>query len=149
MKAGALLMAAFATAALGALAADAKFGTSDEARAMLKKVEADLKKDRAGTMQKMKNGDEGYKDRDLYPFCIGTDGKTTAHADPKRIGEKATDLKDKNGKAFAKEMLEVAKEGKVSEVSYQFPRPGETQPAQKVSYVTKIGDQVCGVGYYK
>jgi signal transduction histidine kinase len=149
MKAGAIILAFAMAAALGAAAADAKFGTSEEARTMLKKVEADLKEDRAATMQRMKNGDEGFKDRDLYPFCIGPDGKTTAHADPKRIGEKATDLKDKNGKAFAKEMLEVAKEGKVSEVSYQFPRPGDTQPAQKVSYVTKIGDQVCGVGYYK
>jgi len=148
MKAGALAVA-LAFAATAAAAADAKFGTSGEARAMLKKVEAELKRDKAATMQKMKNGDEGFKDRDLYPFCIGPDGKTTAHAMKERIGEKATDLKDKNGKAFAKEMMDVAKEGKVSEVSYQFPRPGETQPVQKVSYVTKIGDQVCGVGYYK
>ena len=148
MKAAALWIA-FAFAANGAVAADAKFGTSQEARAMLKRVEAELTKDRAATMQKMKNGDEGFKDRDLYPFCIGPDGKTTAHAMKERIGETATDLKDKNGKAFAKEMLAVAKPGKVSEVSYHFPRPGETQPVQKVSYVTKIGDQVCGVGYYK
>ena len=116
---------------------------------MLKRVEADLKKDKAAALQRMKNGDEGFKDRDLYPFCIGPDGKTTAHAAKERIGEQATALKDKNGKAFAKEMLEVAKEGKVSEVKYSFPRPGESQPAEKVSYVTKIGDQVCGVGYYK
>jgi uncharacterized transporter YbjL len=25
----------------------------------------------------------------------------------------------------------------------------ETDPVQKVSYVTRIGDQICGVGYYK
>jgi signal transduction histidine kinase len=148
MKAGALALA-LALAAVGAVAADAKFGTKEEARAMLKRVEADLKKDRAATLQKMKNGDEGFKDRDLYPFCIGPDGKTTAHAAKERIGEQATDLKDKNGKAFAKEMLAVAKEGKVSEVSYHFPRPGEAKAVEKVSYVTKIGDQVCGVGYYK
>ena len=137
------------TAALGVAAADARFGTSAEARAMLKKVETDLKRDKAGTMEKMKGGDPAFKDRDLYPFCIGVDGKTTAHAMKERIGEKATDLKDTKGKLFAKEMLEVAKEGKVSEVSYFFPRPGEKDASQKVSYVTKIGDQVCGVGYYK
>ena len=28
-------------------------------------------------------------------------------------------------------------------------RPGQTGEGQKVSYVTKVGDQVCGVGYYK
>jgi hypothetical protein len=30
-----------------------------------------------------------------------------------------------------------------------WPRPGATEPVQKVSYVTKVGDQVCAVGYYK
>jgi signal transduction histidine kinase len=148
MRASALALA-LTFAAMGVAAADAKFGSSDEAKAMLKKVEAELKRDKAGTMEKMKNGDAGFKDRDLYPFCIGPDGKTTAHAMKERIGEKATELKDKNGKLFAKEMVDVAKEGKVSEVTYYFPRPGEKDAVQKVSYVTKIGDQVCGVGYYK
>ena len=142
-------MAALLAVLAAGPAFSAQFGTKEEARAMLDRVVAELKRDRAGTMKKMSNGDEGFKDRDLYAFCIGPDGKTTAHAAKERIGEKATELKDKNGKLFAKEMLDTAKEGKVSEVSYQFPRPGETQPAQKVSYVTKVGDQVCGVGYYK
>jgi hypothetical protein len=30
-----------------------------------------------------------------------------------------------------------------------WPRPGGTDPVQKVSFVTKVGDQVCAVGYYK
>jgi signal transduction histidine kinase len=148
MKAGALaLVLTFAVA--GVAAADAKFGTSEEARALLKKVETELRRDKAGTMERMKNGDAGFRDRDLYPFCIGPDGKTTAHAMKERIGETATELQDKNGKHFVKEMMDVAKEGKVSQVSYYFPRPGEKDAVEKVSYVTKIGDQVCGVGYYK
>jgi hypothetical protein len=36
----------------------------------------------------------------------------------------------------------------VNEVSYSFPRPGTTAPAPKLSYVTRVADQVCGVGYY-
>jgi hypothetical protein len=28
-------------------------------------------------------------------------------------------------------------------------RPGTTDLVQKVSFFTKIGDQVCAVGYYK
>jgi hypothetical protein len=56
--------------------------------------------------------------------------------------------KDKNGKAFGQEMLKVA-EGKIKEVTCMWPNPGETDPVQKVSYVTRIGDQICGVGYYK
>src|SRR5262252_3843559 len=136
------LLVAFASAP----AFSAQYGTKEEARAMLDKVVAELKRDREGTMKALANGDEGFKDRDLYPFCIGPDGRTTGHAAKERIGEKATELKDKNGKLFVKEMFKVAKEGKVKTVSYQFPRPGETQPVAKVSYVTKVGDQVCGVG---
>jgi hypothetical protein len=30
-----------------------------------------------------------------------------------------------------------------------WPKPGQTEPAPKESYVTRVGDQVCGVGYYK
>jgi signal transduction histidine kinase len=148
MKAGALALV-LTFAAAGVAAAESKFGTSEEARALLKKVETEMKRDKAGTMEKMKSGDARFRDRDLYPFCIGPDGKTTAHAMKERIGENATALEDKKGKRFVKEMMDVAKEGKVSEVSYYFPRPGEKDPVEKVSYVTKIGDQVCGVGYYK
>jgi hypothetical protein len=31
-----------------------------------------------------------------------------------------------------------------------FPRPGsDTTPVEKMSFVTKVGDLGCGVGYYK
>src|SRR5262245_61466265 len=30
-----------------------------------------------------------------------------------------------------------------------WPRPGDTRPVQKASFVTKVGDRVCGGGYYK
>jgi signal transduction histidine kinase len=59
------------------------------------------------------------------------------------------DLKDKTGKPLGEEMYKVAQDGKISEVSYMWPRPGQTDPVQKVSYVTKVGNQVCAVGYYK
>ena len=72
----------------------------------------------------------------------------TAH--PSLKGQDIKTLKDKNGKALGEEMMKVAAEGKVEEVSYMWPRPvADTTPVQKVSFVTKAGDQVCGVGYYK
>jgi hypothetical protein len=42
-------------------------------------------------------------------------------------------------------------EGEITEVpSYMFPKPGTLSPAfEKVSFVTKVGDLGCGVGYYK
>lgn len=65
------------------------------------------------------------------------------------VGQSLKELKDKSGKAFGQELYKEAQTGKVSEVSYMWPRPGGTDPVHKVAYVTKIGDQVCAVGYYK
>ena len=125
----------------------AEFGTAAEAKAMLEKAVAALKADKAGALAKFQKGEGGFKDRDLYPFCGGPDGNFTAH--PTLTGKSLKDLKDKAGKALGAEMYTVAAEGKIAEVSYMWPRPGKTEPVQKVSFVTKVGDQVCAVGYYK
>jgi hypothetical protein len=34
-------------------------------------------------------------------------------------------------------------------VEYVWPRPGETEPLPKTAYITKVGNQICGVGYYE
>jgi hypothetical protein len=41
--------------------------------------------------------------------------------------------------------------GEITEVvGYLFPKPGTTTPTfPKTSFVTKVGDLGCGVGYYK
>jgi signal transduction histidine kinase len=132
---------------LTTLAICAELGTAGEAKAMLQKVVVELKKDKAATLAKITKGEDGYRDRDLYPFCMGPDGITTAH--PTRAGTNILVLKDKQGKAFGKEMFAVAEEGKFKTVAYMWPKPGHAEPAPKESFVTKVGDQVCGVGYYK
>jgi signal transduction histidine kinase len=125
----------------------ADYGTPAEAKAMLEKATAELKLDKPKALEMFNKGEGGFKDRDLYVFCGGPDGKFTAH--PKLVGQSLKDLKDKTGKAFGEEIYNVAQEGTISEVSYMWPRPGQTEPVQKVAYVTKVGDQVCAVGYYK
>lgn len=133
------------TVASQALAGE--FGTADEAKAMLEKAVTAIKADKAGALANFTKGEGGFKDRDLYPFCGGPDGNFTAH--PKLVGKSLKELKDKAGKALGEEMYAVAKEGTISEVSYMWPRPGSTDPVAKVSFVTKVDDQVCAVGYYK
>jgi len=129
------------------VAAQAQYGTAAEAKAMLEKAVAALKANKAKALAEFTKGEGGFKDRDLYPFCGGPDGNFTAH--PTLVGKSLKDLKDKAGKPLGAEMYKVAQEGKISEVSYMWPRPGQTEPVQKVSFVTKVGDQVCAVGYYK
>jgi signal transduction histidine kinase len=130
--------------AVVALAGD--FGTAAEAKAMLEKAVAALKASKASALTMFVKGEGGFKDRDLYVFCGGPDGLFTAH--PSLVGKSLKDLKDKAGKALGEDIYKSAQEGKITEVTYMWPRPGTTDPVKKVSYVTKVGDQVCAVGYY-
>jgi signal transduction histidine kinase len=128
--------------------AQAQFGTAAEVRVMLEKAVAAVKADKTKALDQMQKGEGDFKDRDLYTFCANVgDGILTAH--PALKGTKIQTIKDKDGKALGEEMMKVATEGKVGEVTYMWPRPGDTTPVQKVSFVTKVGDQISGVGYYK
>ena len=130
-----------------ATAVAAEFGTAAEAKAMLERAGATVKADKAKALAMFAKGEGGFKDRDLYVFCGGPDGNFTAH--PSLVGKSLKELKDKAGKPLGEEIYKVAQEGKTSEVTYMWPRPGSTEPVQKVTFVTKVGDQVCAVGYYK
>lgn len=140
--------------ALGALVipsvgfAQTQYGTAAEAKAMLDKVVVAMKADPTKTVADINSGT--YRDRDLYPFCAGPDGKTVAHPDATRRGMVQADNKDAAGTAYGAEMVK-AEEGKIKEVSYVFPRPGDAdkKPVQKIALVTKVNNHVCGVGYYK
>ncbi len=132
-------------------------GTADEAKAMLLKAVADLKVDKAKTPELINNGQGGFLDRDLYVFCgnIG-DGKLVAVGNPnvkQLLGTDARTIKDKNGKPFGQEMYDAYQtkpEGQITEVSYMWVRPGPDKTlVPKVSFVTRVGDLGCGVGYYK
>jgi hypothetical protein len=50
---------------------------------------------------------------------------------------------------LGQEVMGTATEGKVSEVTYWWPRPGSNKTLEKHTFYTKVGDQICGVGYYK
>jgi hypothetical protein len=127
-----------------------QFGSPDEARAMLDKAVAAVVADKTKALDEFAKGEGGFKDRDLYPFCFNAaDGIITA-GPASVIGTDVRQLKDNSGKEFGAEMFAGAAEGKVIEVSYMWPRPGENKtPVLKTSYVTRAGDQACGVGYYR
>jgi signal transduction histidine kinase len=142
---GCLVAIAFLGATFDAKAAE--FGSSAEAKAMLEKAVKELKADKQAALAKFQKGEGGFKDRDLYPFCGGPDGMVTAH--PTLAGKSLKELKDKTGKPIGEEFYKNAKEGQFAQVDYMWPRPGQTDPVQKSTFVTKVGDQVCAVGYYK
>ncbi len=131
-------------------------GTADEAKAMLAKTVATLKADKAKTLDLINKGEGGFLDRDLYPFCANvSDGKLVAVGNPnvkQLLGTDSKTIKDANGKPFGQEMNDAYQksEGQITEVSYMWVRPGpDKTPVPKVSFVTRVGDLGCGVGYYK
>ena len=126
----------------------AQYGTAEEAKAMLDKAVAAVKADKAKALDMFNKGEGGFKDRDLYVFCANAaNGIITAH--PTHKGEQLADIKGKKGFPLGQEMMKKATEEKVSEVTYWWPRPGSDKPLEKTSFYTKVGDQICGVGYYK
>ena len=128
----------------------AQYGTAAEARAMLDKALAAVKADKAKAIEMFNKGEGGFKDRDLQPFCFNvSDGKIVASTTLSTLGKDIRELKDKTGKEFGKENFAAAVEGKITEISYMFPRPGGDVPAAKISFVTGVAGLGCGVGYFK
>jgi signal transduction histidine kinase len=127
-----------------------QLGTAAEAKAMLEKAVVAVKADKAKALAMFNNGEGGFKDRDLYPFCFENgNGTVAATAAKNLIGTDVRALKDKTGKAFGEDLYRAAQKDTVTEVSYMFPRPGTDTPVEKISFVTKVADLGCGVGYYK
>jgi hypothetical protein len=136
--------------------AEGQFGTAEEAKGMLVKTAAAVKADRTKTLDLINKGEGGFLDRDIYPFCFElSDGKILAVASNNAkqfLGTDIRALKDATGRVYGPELHAAAQkpDGQITEVSYMFPRPGaDKTPVQKVSFVTKVGDIGCGVGYYK
>jgi len=123
-------------------------GSPAEARAMLERAVQALRADKQKALTAFTQGAKDFRHRDLYVFCFGPDGTVDAHPNAALIGVEASLLKDKDGKAFALEILRVAKPDTFAEVTYSWPRLLSNDPMRKTSYVTRIDDHVCGVGYY-
>ncbi|MGA7327724.1 MAG: chemotaxis protein, partial [Rhodomicrobium sp.] len=127
----------------------ASFGTPVEARAMLERVVIGMRTDTAKTLAQITKGEGGFKDRDLYPYCIGPNGKYVAHPDRSRIGLVYKDVRDKLGKGYGYEVSMLASEGEIGEVHYVFVRPTDGMLRPKVGLYTRVAGHICVVGYYK
>src|SRR6202048_3872649 len=127
-----------------------QFGTAAEARAMLDRAVAELKSNEAAALAKFNDKEnKQFRDRDLYVFCFNvSDGKFTVHPNPTIMGTDVRALKVKDD-PLGQRLFAQVKDGTVTTVDYSFPKPGTTEPVPKESYITRVGGQGCGVGYYK
>lgn len=149
-----LFVPVFATLSLiwtANLASAEQFGTAEEAKAMLDRAVTALKSDEATALHAFSDpNNKQFHDRDLYVSCFNTsDGKFTAFPGPGMIGIDVRTFKfgdDPIGqRAF--DAIQSMPEGTVTTMDYKFPKSGK--PAVKQSLATRIGNQGCGVAYYK
>ena len=127
----------------------ADFGTAEEAKAMLERAVAAVKENKAKALDMFNNGEGGFKDRDLYVWCANaSDGIITATPYWNR-GKQLRDIEGKRGAPFGETVMQNATEGTIKETTYWWPRHGTDKPLEKTALYTKVGDQICSVGYYK
>ena len=125
-------------------------GTAAQARAMLDRAVIALKANRTTAIANFNKADGGFRDRDLYVVCFdATSGMVLTHVDPKQLGHDVRTMKQPDGKPFGMMIFNAAKVGSVATVDYEYPRPGDAAHRAKQSYVTRVGNDACLVGYYK
>jgi signal transduction histidine kinase len=124
-------------------------GSAQTAKAMLERAVAAVKANEPKALADFNSGTGAFRDHDLYVFCARSNGTVDAHVDPSQIGRNIKDLYDVDGVAFGQEMMTIAQEGDIKAISYMWPEPDSHVPIAKVTFFTRVADQMCGVGYYK
>jgi hypothetical protein len=130
-----------------------QLGTVEQARAMLDRAISALKSNEATALSEFNDpNNKQFHEHDLYVFCYDiSDGKITAYESPAllNIDVRTLALKDDPIGKRAYEAVQNAPEGSTVAIDYNFPKPGTTEQVPKQTLETRIGNQGCGVTYYK
>jgi hypothetical protein len=142
---------AVAAVPAGVCAQHASYGTSAEAKAMIERAIRELKVNETEAIAKFRNGETGFRNRDLSVFCFNsTDGRILTSVAADMIGQDVRTLTDETGRNFGMELYNSALDGQITmSTGYASRRAGSVAPAQKASYLTRVGNVGCGVDYYK
>jgi hypothetical protein len=127
--------------------------SADSAKAMLAKAVAAVKADKVKALDMFNKGEGGFRDGDLYVFCVTTsDGKFVATGNPNSkqlLGVDVKTIKDSNGDPIKLGAAAQKAEGEITTIDYSFAKPGTiNKPEPKEAYITRVGDLTCGVGFY-
>jgi hypothetical protein len=130
-----------------------RLGPAEEAKAMLNRAIVALKSDEAIALGEFNDPDnKRFRDRDLYIFCYKTsDGVITAYSSPALLGIDIRTL-DLDGDPIGKRAYDGVMDsppGTFATIDYNFPKPGATASAPMQFLETRLGDEACGISYYK
>jgi len=142
---------ALGLAALSGTLMAAEMATPDEAKALSQKAQAAVNTmGREQAFAAFAAADGGFKEKDLYVFCMDMDGVMLSHAvKPELVGKNLIDF-NKYGDELFKNMVAAAKTSGEGWVDYKWPYPGTEEIREKTSYVMANKEGFfCGVGAYK
>jgi cytochrome c len=128
-----------------------EFGTAAEAEALVKKAVTHIKADgKEKAFAEINNPKGKFIDRDLYIFVYDIKGVCVAHGfNQKMIGKDLSGMKDKDGKSYVKERIEIANTKGKGWQDYKFTDPVSKKIEQKSAYIERLEDLIIGCGIYK
>jgi signal transduction histidine kinase len=147
----ATVLVSFFLFAAGSITWAGEFGTAAEAEALVKKAVTQIKADgKEKVFAEINNPKGKYIDRDLYIFVYDLKGVCVAHGfNQKMIGKDLSGMKDKDGKSYVKERIEIAQTKGKGWQDYKFTDPLSKKIEQKSAYIERLDDLIVGCGIYK
>lgn len=119
----------------------AEMATKDEAVVKCKEAAKMVQEKGLEETLKMINDKKGpFVWKDSYVFCIDMDKQANiAHPErPQLIGKNIFNIKDKNGKLFVAEFINVARDKGEGWVDYLWPKTGSNDPVPKSTFVFRV-----------
>ncbi|MCK0508015.1 cache domain-containing protein [Aromatoleum anaerobium] len=91
-----------------------------------------------------------FVDRDLYAYAVRIDGRFLASGGSSAalIGDNVLDYTDIEGKAFFREMIELARAKGGGQVEYRWFNPADSRGDPKLTLFRKVGEVIVAVGFY-
>ncbi len=84
-----------------------------------------------------KQGSQWFRE-DIYVFVFDLKGLSVCHpANPELEGQSILDYQDPTGKFVTHDMIDMLKSREAGWIDYMWPKPGETKPSRKSSYIMR------------
>jgi cytochrome c len=110
-----------------------------QTEALVNKAAALIDKNGKAALAEFRKKDSEWFHGDTYLFSYDMNANVLLNpAFPKREGTNVHGQKDAKGKLFHDEMIKTAETNGSGWVDYMFPKPGQTEPSQKWTYVKRV-----------
>jgi signal transduction histidine kinase len=108
-----------------------------------------IKEEGKRAFQTLRDKSGPFRYQDVHLFVYDQNGMELVNpVSPNLEGRNLLDFKDTNGKMVVRDTIKMLEAKETGWIDYMWPKPGETEPSKKLSYVRKVkmGDEVLYVG---